>query len=166
MGCIHLYLREYEKAIKEAERAVALGPSDAFGHAVAAHILRFSGKFDQAIAMIKKAIRLQPYLSSWYLSELGMSYYCVGRYEDAKDIAEQLRRLAQSRGEEIVWVAYLMLAMNYVRLGRKQEARKSVAELIRLNPDYSLELDRRYSVYKDPHILERQHEDLRMAGLE
>ena len=165
MGCIHLYLREYEEAIKEAGRAVALGPSHAVVHAVAAHIFRFSGKFEQAIAMIKKAMRLQPYLSSWYLMELGMSYYCLGRYEEAGDIAEQLRRLAQSRGEEIIWGAYLMLAMNYIRLGREQEARLAAAELLRLNPDYSLDLDRRYSCYKDPHILERQHEDLRKAGL-
>ncbi|MGD9076130.1 MAG: adenylate/guanylate cyclase domain-containing protein [Desulfobacteraceae bacterium] len=165
MGCIHLYLGEYEQAIKEAEKSVALGPSHAFVHALAAHIFRFSGKFDQAIAMIKKAMRLQPYLSGWYLMELGMSYYCLGRYEEASDVAEQLRLLAQSRGEEIIWGAYLMLAMNYVRLGREQEARLAAAELLRLNPDYSLELDRRYSCYKDPHILERQHEDLRKAGL-
>jgi adenylate cyclase len=165
MGCIHLHLREYEQAIKEAERSVVLGPSHAFVHAVAAHIFRFSGKFDQAIAMIKKAMRLQPYLSSWYLMELGMSYYCLGRYEEASDLAEQLRLLTQSRGEEIIWGAYLMLAMSYIRLGREQEARLAAAELIRLNPDYSLELDRRYSCYKDPHILERQHEDLRKVGL-
>jgi len=165
MGCIHLYLREYEQAISEAERAIALGPSHSFVHAVAGHIFRFSGKFDQAIAMIKKAMRLQPYLTSWYLMELAMSYYCLGRYEEASDLAEQLRRLAQSREEEIIWVAYLILAMSYIRLGREQEARLAAAELIRLNPDYSLELDRRYSCYKDLHILERQHEDLRKAGL-
>ena len=115
--------------------------------------------------MIKKAIRLQPLLTSWYLMELGMSYYCIGRYEEAKDSAEQFRRLAQSRGEEIVWVAYLMLAMNYIRLGREQEARQAAAESIRLNPDYSLEVDRRYCCYRDLLILERQHEDLRKAGL-
>ena len=165
MGCIRLYLREYEQAIKEAERAVALGPSHAFVHSVAAHIFRFSGKFEHAIALVKKAMRLQPYLPCWYLMELGMSYYCIGRYEEAKDTAEQLRRLAQSRGEGIVWAAYLMLAMNYIRLGRDQDARRAATEVIRLYPDYSLEIDRRYSFYKDPHIIERQHEDLRKAGL-
>jgi len=40
-GCIHLYLREYEQAIREAERAIALGPSHALVHALASHILRF-----------------------------------------------------------------------------------------------------------------------------
>ena len=80
-------------------------------------------------------------------------------------LAEQLRRLAQSRGEEIVWMAYLMLAMNYVRLGQNQETRLASAKVTRLYPDYSLEIDRRYSCYKDPHIIERQHEDLRKAVL-
>jgi len=165
MGCIHLYLREYEQAVTEAERALALGPSHAFVHAGAAHIFRFSGKFEHAIAIINKAMRLQPYLPSWYLMELAMSYYCIGRYEEATELAEQLRRLAQSRGDEIVWVAHLLLAMNNVRLGRDQEARLAAAEVIRLYPDFSLEIDRRYSCYKDPHIIERQHEDLRKAGL-
>ena len=165
MGCMHLYLKEYEQAIKEAERAIALGPSHASAHALAAQIFRFSGKFEQAITMAKKAMRFQPYFSSWHLMELVMSYYCIGRYVEACDLAEQFRRLTQSRGEGFLWVAYLMLAMNYIRLGRDQEATLAAAELIRLNPDFTLELDRRYSLYKDPHILERQHEDLRKAGL-
>jgi len=165
MGCIHLYLREYEQAIREAERAMALGPNHALVHALASHILRFSGDFERAIAMIKKAMRLQPLLPSWYLMELSMSYYCIGRYEEAKDSAEQFRGLAESRGDQIAWAAYLMLAMNYIRLGREREASLAVLESSRLNPDYSLEVDRRYSCYRDLNIIERQHEDLRKAGL-
>ena len=110
-------------------------------------------------------MRLQPLLASWYYMELGMSYYCIGKYEKAKECAEHFRRLAESRGEQIEWVAYLMLAMNYVRLGREREARLAVVELTRLNPDYSLEVDRRYSCYRDLNIIESQHEDLRKAGL-
>jgi adenylate cyclase len=166
MGCIHLYLREYEQAIKEAEGAVTLGPSHASVHAIAAHIFRFSGKFEEAIAMIKKAMRLQPYVPGWYLMELGMNYYCLGRYREASEIAEQFRRLAQSREEGMLWAAYLMLAMNYSRLGRNQEARLAAEELIRLNPDFNLEMDRAYSFYKDPQVLERQHEDLSKTGLQ
>jgi len=164
MGCIHLYLRGYEEAIREAERAIALGPSHALVHALASHILRFSGDYERAVAMIKKAMRLQPLLTSWYLMELSMSYYCIGRYEEAKDSAEHFRRLAESREDQIAWAAYLMLAMNYIRLGREREARLAVLESTRLNPDYSLEVDRRYSCYRDLNIIERQHEDLRKAG--
>jgi len=165
MGCIYLYLRNYEQAVQEAGRAVALGPSHAYAHSVAAHILRFSGKYDQAIAMVQKAIRLQPYLPSWYLMELGMSYYCTGRYEEAKETAEQLRDLAKSRGEGILWAAYIMLAMSNIRLGRDQDARRAAKEVMRLYPEYSLEVARQYACYQDQNMLERQLDDLRRAGL-
>jgi tetratricopeptide (TPR) repeat protein len=97
--------------------------------------------------------------------ELGMSYYCLGKYEEAKDTAEQLRDLAQSRGEGILWAAYIMLSMSNIRLGRNQDARRSAEEVIRLYPDYSLEVARRYACYQDENMLERQLEDLRKAGL-
>jgi len=63
-------------------------------------------------------MRLQPYVSSLYVIKLGMNYYCISRYEEAKDTAEKFRRMSQSQspGKGIVWVAYQMLAMDYMRL--------------------------------------------------
>lgn len=163
---IHLYEREYEKAIAEGQRALALGPNDAEIHAIMAHILRFAGRFEEAIVLIQRALRLQPSHPSWYLGELAMCYYYVGRHEDAITLAKRFYSLSDSRGEKFIsyWY-YAILAMNYIRLGRDQEAREAAAEVLRLNPEYSLEWDREFSVYKDPEHLERQHEDLRKAGL-
>jgi tetratricopeptide (TPR) repeat protein len=100
------------------------------------------------------------------LGELAMCYYYVGRHEEAVKLAKQLHNLADRRGEKFIsYWHYAILAMNYIRLGRNQEARKAAAEVRRLFPEYSLEWDRQFSVYKDPALLERQHEDLRKAGL-
>jgi adenylate cyclase len=163
---IHLYERLYEQAIAEGQRALALGPNNADIHAIMAHILRFSGRFEEAIVMIQRAMRLQPSHPSWYLGELAMSYYYLGRYEAAIGLAKQFHDLADSRGEEyLLYWYYSMLAMNYVRLGRHQEAREAATEVLRGFPEYSLEWDRQFSVYKDPAHLERQHEDLRKAGI-
>jgi adenylate cyclase len=166
LGGLHLYEREYEKAIAEGQRALALGPNDAEIHASMAHILRFTGRFEEAIVLIQKALRLQPSYTSWYLGELAMCYYYVGRHEEAIRLAEEFFTLAVSRGEKFIsyWY-YAIVAMNYSRLGRDQEARKAAAEIKRLFPEYSLEWDRQFSVYKDPTHLESQHEDLRKAGL-
>ena len=46
------------------------------------------------------------------------------------------------------------------------QARKAAAGLLRLFPSFSLEWDHKYSYYKNPSDLEKQHEDLRAAGLE
>jgi len=163
---IHLYERLYEQAIAEGQRALALGPNNADIHAIMAHILRFSGRFEEATVMIQRAMRLQPSHPSWYLGELAMSYYYLGRHEAAIGLAEQFHNLAHSRGEEyLLYWYYAILAMNYIRLGRDQEAREAAAEVLRSFPEYSLEWDRQFSVYKDPTHLERQHEDLRKAGV-
>jgi hypothetical protein len=50
-------------------------------------------------------------------------------------------------------------------MGLEKEARDALAELLRLFPQFSLEWDRIYSVYKDPKYMESQQEDLRRAGL-
>jgi adenylate cyclase len=166
LGGIHVQLRRHEEAIAEAEKAITLGPSNAEVHAVAAHIFRFVGRFEAALAMIKKALRLQPNYSSWYLGELAMCYYYVGRHEEAIEIAGQFRNLIQNRGEnELLWWYYIIRAMNYIRLGREREARLEAAELLRVFPEFSMDWDGKYSCYKDPSHLERQHDDLRKAGL-
>jgi adenylate cyclase len=166
LGGLYLYKKRYEQAIAEGQKALALGPNDADNHVTVGHILRFVGRFEEAIVLIQKAMRLQPNHASWYLGELVMCYYYVGRHEEAIKLAEQLRSIADRRGERFIsyWY-YAILAMNYIRLGRNQEAHKAAAEVRRLFPEYSLEWDRQFSVYRDPAHLERQHEDLRKAGL-
>jgi adenylate cyclase len=165
LGGIHLSQRQYEQAIAKGEKAVALGPNDAEVNAVMAFILRFAGRFEQAITMIKTAMRLQPNYASWYLTELALCYYYVGRHKEAIELAEKYRELTKSREEEFIWPHLLILAMNYIRLGQEKEACEAASELLRLFPIFSLEWNRKYSYYKNPSHLERQHEDLRKAGL-
>jgi len=166
LGGLHLYEKQYEQAVGEGQQALALSPNDADIHASMAHILRYAGRFEEAIILIQRALRLQPNPASWYLGELAMCYYYVGRHEDAIRLAKKLQSLADSRGEKFISYWYhAILAMNYIRLGRNEEARKAAAEVRRLFPEYSLEWDRQFSIYKDPAHLERQHEDLRKAGL-
>ncbi|MGD8521238.1 MAG: adenylate/guanylate cyclase domain-containing protein [Desulfobacterales bacterium] len=151
------------------EKAVVLGPNHVDVHGGMAHIYRFSGRFDEALGMIKKALRLQPNLSVnhiWFLMEISMCHYCLGSYEVAVSFAKQYRKVAEGLGHsETIWVYYLMLTLNYMRMGLEKEARHALAELLRLFPEFSLEWNRIYSIYKDPKYMESQQEDLRKAGL-
>ncbi|HEV8713812.1 MAG TPA: hypothetical protein VGX03_13420 [Candidatus Binatia bacterium] len=51
------------------------------------------------------------------------------------------------------------------QLGRQEEAQAQAAEVLRLNPNYSLEVMRRNLPYKDPAVLERFLAVQRKAGL-
>ncbi len=166
LGNIYLLQKKHDQAIAEGKKAVALGPNSAETHALVAEILRFSGMFEEATTLCKRAMRLQPYYPEWYLISLAMSYYYLGRYEDAIAAAEKGLQIARDRGGgAYVWGSHVVLAMNYVRLGREGEARAHAEEVLELNPDCSFEWDRKWSPYKDPALLEQQHRDLRKAGL-
>jgi tetratricopeptide (TPR) repeat protein len=61
--------------------------------------------------------------------------------------------------------AHLTLAAVYSELGQKAKAQAEAAEVLRLNPHFSLEVHRQREPLKDPAQLERQLTALRRAGL-
>jgi adenylate cyclase len=61
--------------------------------------------------------------------------------------------------------AHLALAAVYSELGQGAEARAEVAEVLRLNPKFSLEVHQQRVPIKEPAVLERYIAALRKAGL-
>jgi adenylate cyclase len=57
------------------------------------------------------------------------------------------------------------LAFVYSELGREEEARAEAAEVLRLNPEYTLEVTKRRLPFKDPTVFERFLAGLHKAGL-
>jgi adenylate cyclase len=57
------------------------------------------------------------------------------------------------------------LTVVYSELGREEEARAEAAEILRLNPNFSLEALKQRLLYKDPAQSERVLAALRKAGL-
>jgi adenylate cyclase len=82
------------------------------------------------------------------------------RYEEAIASLKQFI----SRSPNILH-AHLTLAAVYSELGQEAEARAEVAELLRINPNLSLEWLRQMVPFKDPAVLERFLAALRKAGL-
>src|SRR5262249_17479610 len=91
---------------------------------------------------------------------LAQAYFGLGRYEDAA--AALKRRLVRKPDTDI---SRVLLAACYGHLGRAEEAQTLWQEVLRINPDYSLEHRRRVLPYKDPADFERVVDGLRKAGL-
>ncbi len=162
---IQLWQKNYEMAIKEGEKALLLGPNSAENHAILGMIYRFAGRFEDSIRMTEKAIRLHPYYPDWYLYSLEYSYYYLGEHEKAIDTARKHIKLIEDQGGTDTFWQHLILAQNYVRIGREKLARYHASEAIKQNPEYSFEWERKSSLYKDPALIEQQIDDLRKAGL-
>ena len=127
----------YDRGIADAERAIALDPNSASGYFLLADDLDFAGKPEDAIESLNKAIRLDPRNRDFYLVELGWSYTLMGQYAEAVPLFK--RHLARYPND----LAAIGLAVAYVELGRLDEARAEVAELMRLNPQLTLEGEKR-----------------------
>jgi adenylate cyclase len=160
LGRIYLTKRQHEKAIAEGERALALAPNSDFVYAALAFTLRHAGRPEEAIALFKKAIRLNPIPPIWYLWGLGFSYFELGRYEEA--IAELRRALNRAPDSQF---SYMGLAAAYSKLGHEEEARAAAAEVLKINPKFSLELLAKTHMYKNQADFDRFVEALRKAGL-
>jgi Tfp pilus assembly protein PilF len=60
---------------------------------------------------------------------------------------------------------HVLLATVYIETGDIEKARAKVEEILRINPDYSLELLRERLPFKDQAVLEGALDIMRMAGL-
>ena len=165
-SAISVEQKQYEKAIAEGERGIALSPNNSLSHVYLAWALHVAGRFEEAIEVQKRAMRLSPYYPTWYLSNLGESLTMAGHYEEAITVNQQLLERSLKE-EDLFWAggAYSWLAIGYSMLGREKEARLYVAEGLKIDPDWSLEMEQEVYSYKNPADLERQLEALRKAGL-
>lgn len=165
VGVLKVWQKKYDEAIAAAESAIAFGPSDAESHAELGMLYRYVGRFKDSIRMTEKAIRLHPYYPDWYLYNFEYSYYYLGQYEKAIAIAKKHLQLINKRGGTDTFWQHFILAQNYIRLGKVEEAKYHATEGLRQNPEYTFKWEREGSMYKDPALIEQQIEDLRKAGL-
>jgi adenylate cyclase len=157
----YMYLRQFDKAIEEAEKGVSLGPNNAVAYFALGAVLETVGRHQEAIPVIQKSLRLSPIpVHNQVLGLLGNSYSMLGQHEEAIAI---YKKQLQLYGPDHL-LAHIALAANYAWLGREEEARSEGAEILRIDPKFSLE--RFMKAYpRDQSRKDRLTEALRKAGL-
>jgi adenylate cyclase len=160
LGYVYLWQKQYEQALAEMERAIALDPNEAWSYAALAEVLSRVGRSEEAVGMAEQAQRRKSIVADEHLSFIGSAYYLAGRPEEAiAPLKQYLSHYPNFLG------AHLTLAAVYSELGREAEARAEGAEVLRINPNFSLEIHKQRVPIKDPATLERQLAALRKAGL-
>ena len=160
LSAVYLMQRQHDKAILEAEKAVALDPNSADDHARLGNVFNFAGRPEEAILAIEKAIRLNPFPPSWYFNCLGMAYRETGRYEESITACKKALQRQPTNT-----YALLVLAATYSLLNRQEEAHATAAEVLRIDPEFSLERLAKVRPHVDPGNTERFIKALRKAGL-
>ena len=147
-------------AISEAERAIVLNPNFAEGHVSLGEALYYSARADEALKYFDLAKVLNPHFPDVLLHFQALASFQLVRYEQAVGLLKE--RLARN---QVTDVSRALLAASYGHLGRFDEARAAWQEVLRVNPDYSLEYRRKVLPYKNPEDFELMVDGLRKAGL-
>jgi TolB-like protein/cytochrome c-type biogenesis protein CcmH/NrfG len=163
LSSVYMAKRHHDKAVAYGKKALALGPNLADLKAAVAVPFMYSGRPEEAIELVKKAMRLSPYYPAWYLAVLGIAYRITGQYEEAITSFESWRARANPRSA----LPHLSLAYTYEEAGRGEEAQVAVAEVLKRKPKASIAgyLKANTFPYKDPAEIERVKDSLRKAGL-
>ena len=160
VGHMSLLKRQHEKAIAEGERSISLAPNAANIYQLLAATLRFSGRAAEAIPLLKKAIRLEPYTPANFYFQLGMAYNFTGQYDEAIAV---LKKALKRTPDHLL--SLIGLTEAYSLADRMEEARVTAAELLRVNPKFSVANLEKKAPYKYKADLELSMGAMRKAGL-
>jgi adenylate cyclase len=160
LGFVLIYKRRHDAAIAEFERAFALNPN--FVDNRYASALLVSGEPERAIEALEANLHLDPFRPA-ILSPgiMGLANYMLKRYRDAVPLLQECVSCQPG-----LQMPHLWLASTYAQLGQLEEARAEAAEVLRINPGFTIEQWKRLgSSYKNPEDTEHHIEGLRKAGL-
>jgi tetratricopeptide (TPR) repeat protein len=106
-------------------------------------------------------MRLDPFQPLFYsFGFMGWANYMLKRMGEAvRLLRECASRLPNLQG------AHVYLAFGYAQAGQLEEARAQAAEVLRINPQFTIERYKRIVVHKDPKDVEHRLDGLRKAGL-
>ena len=160
LGNVRLFRRQHDEAVAAARQWVRIEPGNADAYANLAGALHFNGEHEQAIPLIEKAMLLNPFYPFYYILYRGQALLAMERYEEA---LEAIKRSAAHNPEALP--AHLYLAACLGLMGEDASAREAMAEVRRIDPDFSMAWLRTSFSYKYAADLDRLVEGLRKAGL-
>src|SRR5262249_40756240 len=159
LGDVLIFKRRHDAAIAEFERAFALNPN--FIDHRYARTLTYAGEPAKAIELLEANLRIDPFQPlSYSLAWLGMANYMLKRYGEAVRLTPQ----CATRLHNMQWPD-LWLAAAQAQSGELEEARAEAAEVLRINPAFTIGRYKQIVVYKDPKDAEHRLDGLRKAGL-
>jgi TolB-like protein/Tfp pilus assembly protein PilF len=161
LGYFYVVAGQFDKGVAHAERGLALDPNS-YGVLYNSGVsLTLSGRPEEAIPLLNKAIRLNPLGAPFsFFTALSLACRMVGRFDEAVEQAKKgVERDPKNQ------FTYLTLAPACILAGREAEARAAAAEVLKINPKFSLEQFAKELPYRDTSQIHRTIDALRKAGL-
>jgi TolB-like protein/tetratricopeptide (TPR) repeat protein len=170
LGRILLYRHRYDEAEYHVGRALALNPNDTDVLVHAGLCRGYLGDGESALALARKAMRLNPSYPSWYTAPEGLALFVLGRDEEMVRLGTQaptaafvdvpaflaasLALAGETARAQVYLRRFLDAFGERVTFGRTPEPGEPLRWLLHVNP------------FRRPEDVDRLARGLRLAGLE
>ena len=155
-----LYFRKEFGAFRSvAERAIAMNRMDGAAMEYLAHLLAFSGDWEYGCTVGERARDLNPHHPAWYWALPFLDAYRRGDFQGAQKFAQKMNMPG-------LWLTRATATALHGQLGESEAGRKSVQELLLLQPDFTLKAHDELSKWFPPELVKSLLDGLRKAGLE
>jgi TolB-like protein/Tfp pilus assembly protein PilF len=142
-----------------AERAIELNRMDASVAAFIGNLIAYSGDWERGRAVVESAMQLNPNHPGWYWFVNFNDAYRQRDYRGALGFALKINNPGN-------FYTHAVTAAAYGQLGMREEARKSLQELLAIRPDFAKTAREEFGRWLDPAFAEHNIDGLRKAGLE
>jgi len=160
LSLAYFHRGDKELFLKQVEKTLALNPNSPYFIGVAGWHMMLLGEWERGLALMEKGMNLNPQHPSWFHLATFMNCYRREEYEDASTEALKFNC------PELFWDP-VMRAAAHIQMGREQEARAAVGELLELVPDFAAHGRRLIGRYvKVDGLTDGIIEVLREAGLD
>lgn len=159
-GLIHREKKQLNEAMTSAANAIALNPNYADAFILLASVMCYSRSPTNSITLINKAVRLNPNYPTNYNFHLGQCQFVLKKYQDAIHTLEDTIARNPTLQRTNLW-----LAASYAQVGRTDDARWVVEQLLNLNPDLTIEHVKSVTPFSHKEDMEPLLQGLIKAGL-
>jgi adenylate cyclase len=163
IGVLRTFQNRHSAAITAFQRAIQLNPNFAMAYGFMALPFALTAQVDAALKAIEQAVRMSPQdpYNPFYIYFAANAHYTAERYDEA---VACVQRVLSERPN--FFAARRLLAASFVGLGQLGEARTLVSEVLRLQPNSTIQREvYGYGAFGRREDLERYASALRAAGL-
>jgi adenylate cyclase len=160
MVAYNYFLTKQQSFFDKVSEAIAINPNNPDVIGALGLYLAYAGEWGSGIALLHKAVALNPDFPGWV-------YIPISAYDYIRrDYQEALRWAKKIEMPGFFW-NYSSLAVSYGQLGMQAEAAQAVSDLLTVSPSYAQNARREFrKYYWDETELEHVMDGFRKAGLD
>ncbi len=164
LATLDLFAGNFDSAIQHADRAIELAPNSGYALAVAGWIKAASDQPREAVEILRRAMRIEPYYPDWVPGTLAFVHMTEGKFEEARKIYEGILKSTKLHSTRIA--VHRNMAALHVFAGNIETARTHIAAAIKLQPNFSVSAVKRgLPPFRNMKLSARYFAALRKAGL-